>query len=268
VFVSISRKTGPPIRCYDRPMKVLSFVSLFSLVTWVGLSSVAHGQTASAPGASGPYPQYPPPANQYRPASAPYPGNNVWMPPQGVHTHDGTYVRLQLGFGYNSMSSNSSGIDLELSGGGGAFLIAVGGAVSRNLVLYGTFADSIASNPEVKLNGQVAGTGTGRSSAGVVGIGPGLAYYFDPSNFYLSGTVLFSKLNVNSSNGDSLAQSDWGITGEGQFGKEWWVSDNWGLGCAVQGMLGKMKDKATTGSTYTPTWTFSSFSLLFSATYN
>lgn len=46
-------------------------------------------------------------------------------------------------------------------------------------------------------------------------------------------------------------------------GKEWWVSDNWGLGVAANFMVGSMKDKD-----YDTRWTGLSTSILFSATYN
>lgn len=266
-------------------MKLLSTVTFLAVWSCLGISSLAHGQAPSPsyaplnpgqtapPAAPGTYPAYPPPsyppAPAYRPPPPYYPAGNVWMPPpQGVHTHDGTYLRLQLGFGYNNMSASAPGIDEELSGTGGAFLFAVGAAVTRNLVIYGALADSIATNPDIKVNGQLFATGTGKSSAGVVGLGPGLAYYLDDSNIYFSGTLLFSKLSIDGSDGDTIAQSDWGFTLEGQLGKEWWVSDNWGLGGAFQAMWGKMKDKPVAGATDTPTWSFASFSLLFSATYN
>ena len=106
--------------------------------------------------------------------------------------------------------------------------------------------DSVASDPDVKVNDVTIGTGSG--SAGVVGLGPGLAYYFDPSNAFIGATLLFSQLVINNSDGNKIGESDWGVTVEGTVGKEWWVSDNWGLGLSGQLMAGAMKDKDTLGT--------------------
>jgi hypothetical protein len=184
----------------------------------------------------------------------------------GSHTHDGGYVRLQLGFGYTSMSATSGSDTLKLSGGGAGFGIAVGGAVTRNVIIYGTIVDSIASDPTIELNGMsVTANGT---SAGVIGLGAGMAYYLD-ANVFLAGSLLASRLVIDDSNGNEMGRSDWGFTFEGLLGKEWWVSDNWGLGLSGQLMLGAMKDHAAlaTGEAV-PTWHLAAFNVLFSATYN
>src|SRR5262249_831673 len=66
------------------------------------------------------------------------------VPRAGFHEHDGVFVRLVLGGGYNNMSTSVQGSDIKVSGGGGSFAVAVGGALSRNLVLYGEIAESTA----------------------------------------------------------------------------------------------------------------------------
>ncbi len=48
-------------------------------------------------------------------------------------------------------------------------------------------------------------------------------------------------------------------------GKEWWVTDNWGVGVAAELLLSSMKDDpVVSDATYSAT----TFGLLFSATYN
>jgi len=64
-----------------------------------------------------------------------------------------------------------------------------------------------------------------------------------------------------------VARSAWGFTFEGLFGKEWWVSDNWGLGVCGQVLLGAMKDRPESHESV-PTWRLTVFSVLFSASYN
>ncbi len=211
-----------------------------------------------------PPPAYPPPA--YPPRR--YYGGAYGQPPQvaaGYHTHDGAYIRLQLGFGYTSMSTSEPGFDLKASGGGGAFGLAIGGAVNNNLIIYGTILDSVASKPTVEFNGQTA---TGNFSAGVVGLGGGVAYYLD-TNLFFSGSLLASQLVIDDSSGNQVGKSDWGFTVEGQLGKEWWASDNWGLGASLQVVYGRMKDQGSLTSTGSPpTWSATGINLLFSATYN
>jgi hypothetical protein len=117
-----------------------------------------------------------------------------------------------------------------------------------------------------RLVGAVSVGGFGR--AGMIGIGGGAAYYLE-SNLFFAGSLLGSQLFIDDSNGNSVVQSDLGITFEGLFGKEWWVSDNWGLGVTGQVLLGVMKDQAIPGqNASTPTWKLAAFSVLFSATYN
>jgi hypothetical protein len=49
------------------------------------------------------------------------------------------------------------------------------------------------------------------------------------------------------------------------IGKEWWVSDNWGLGIAGQFFAGRMNDSEAPGA---PTWETTAAALVFSATCN
>ena len=74
---------------------------------------------------------------------------------------------------------------------------------------------------------------------------------------------------LNDSNGNVLEKSKTGLALEALFGKEWWVSDNWGLGLSGQVILGRMQGKDVDMTLLeVPTWTAKAFSLLFSATYN
>jgi hypothetical protein len=228
------------------------------------LSAVAVAQPAPPPEDAAPPPGYAaPPPGYGAPAPYPYPRR----PAPGAETHDGAYVRLQLGGGYTSLSADADGNSLKISGASVGFGLAVGGAIAPDLIIYGTVIDSLASSPTVKVNG-VSGT-LNNDSAGVVGLGPGIAYYMQPSNVFLAGSLLISRLVVQDSNGNKVGESDWGVTLEALLGKEWWVSDNLGLGLSGQFLLGRMKDKSalTTGGSV-PNWQALAFSLLFSATYN
>jgi hypothetical protein len=220
-----------------------------------------------------PQPSYPaPPAGYsaqpgYAPPPANYPPTYAVMRPPGTQTHDGFYLRLQLGGGYTSMSASSGPNSLKYSGGSVGFGLALGGAVAPNLIIYGALIDSIAQNPDTTFNGPSFGSTSG--SVGVVGVGPGLAYYLQPANVFFAGSFLLSRLVFSDTDGNTTDQTDWGFTFEGLVGKEWWVSDNWGLGASAQLLLGTMKDKEplVPGESI-PTWRVVAFSLLFSATFN
>jgi hypothetical protein len=241
---------------------------LLSLV----LASTGRTQSAPPPVYPPPPPAYPPPPDQYDPTPQ--------APPRaaGAETHDGFYLRLQLGAGYTRMSSSTKGTDSSIAGTSGGFDLAVGAALNPSLIIYGTFIDSVirkptfeASGPDLSnaSNGMLTGTttiGGVDGNTAVVGLGGGVAYYF-PSNLFLAGSLLASRVGVEDSSGNTLAKSDWGFTFEGQVGKEWWVSDNWGLGVAGRLLLGAMQDHPLATESV-PTWYLTSFSVLFSATYN
>jgi hypothetical protein len=192
----------------------------------------------------------------------------------GAHAHDGFFLRLQAGVGYTSMSASEAGNNLAIAGASFSLGIALGGAVNTHLIVYGTLIDSLIRSAtgtvrgpsQNNLNGQLAQAAFGGlNAAGVQGVGGGAAYYLG-SNVFFAGSLLGSRLLVSDSVGGSWSSS-WGLSFEGQVGKEWWASDNWGLGVAGQVIVGAMKDRAYANESV-PTWTLATFSVLFSSTYN
>ncbi len=223
----------------------------------------SQGAAPAAAASPPPVGAYPPPVGAYPPPPVygyPPPG---YVPPipAGYHEHDGTYVRLQLGLGYLRLTTSTGGDDFETKGAGANLDIAVGGAVAPNFILYGAFLVADASSPSASLNGMSLGSSSG--SLDVVGFGAGAAYYFPDANVFVLGTIYAARIEGSDSNGNTVQTSNLGWVLEGQLGKEWWVSTDWGLGVAGQVVGGRMDDKG--GS---PTWTALSFGLLFSATYN
>ena len=101
------------------------------------------------------------------------------------------------------------------------------------------------------------------------GVGLGAAYYFGP-NIFAAATVLDSSIDVTDQNGNTLLDSHDGLGLELLFGKEWWASDNWGLGVCGQLIVASMKGKDSDPvlNQVPSTWHATSLSLLFSATYN
>ena len=204
------------------------------------------------PGAAPPPPPTPPPGYGPPPPAYGYADPNA-------HKHDGFYLRFFLGIGYTSMELEDA--DLTVSGAGGAFGIAAGVAVSENLIVFAEIFDDIAVNPKVKAGGMTGETED--ISAGVVAVGAGVAYYIQPSNMYVSGTLSWGQLTVQQ-DGEEVAETEFGPGLSLMVGKEWWVSPNWGVGGALQVYGGRMKDKGENA----PTWATQAIAIAFSATYN
>lgn len=215
------------------------------------------GYPAPAPGGYGPAPGYyypPPPAGYY--AAQPM------APPPGYHEHDGFYLRMTMGVGYLHTSYSVGTSDLTISGGGMALSIAVGGAIMPNLILYGEITGTSALNPTFST---ATGSATGNGTVSLVGLGPGAAYYIEPTNMYVSGTLAFSQVSASDSNSNN--STDLTNTGIGfalSVGKEWWASPNWGVGVAGMFHFASMTVKNANDTRMTA----EGISILFSATYN
>jgi hypothetical protein len=217
----------------------------------------------SPPPGYAPPPGYPPPGNYYPPPTGYYPAGPAGPPP-GHHMHDGTYVRLFLGGGRIAISESVGGQDGKVHGGGVSFGVAVGGAVVENLILYGEFYFMSADDPTVELGGvSLPASGSSLVSAG---IGPGIAYYIQPVNIYLSATFGAARVEIQDADTQAVrGSSKWGLGLSTMIGKEFWVSDNWGLGAALQFHYGSMEDNVPSPA---PTIRSNAIALLFSSTFN
>ncbi len=232
------------------------FLRLSVLLTVIG-GSLLLGE---APARAQPYygPAYGPPRGYYR---AP-----AYAPPYyyGGHMHDGFFMRVNLGAGYLHASESYGGITDTFSGAGFAFAAAFGGAVVPNLIIYGEVLGITVPDPDLSST-----DGTNVNLSGVdltmVGIGPGIAYYFMPINLYLSGTLTFTQMSFSDSYSNATSDTNVGIGFSFTVGKEWWVGRDWGLGLAGQLQLASMGDNV---GGYSTRMTAEVFSLLFSATYN
>lgn len=209
-------------------------------------------------------PAYPPPPRDYWSGGYYPPGYlppGAPLPPENLH--DGFYLRLHLGGGFTHVSGGDAfGDTLTAQGGSVSFGIALGGALTPNFIVFGNIFYSGIVMPEVTIGG--LGSGPSNSTVILTGIGPGAAYYFEPVNIYLSGTVAAMEVEIDDANNNPLFQTKVGIGVQLVVGKEWWISQNWGLGLAGEFIAASMKDKTDPNVT----WTASAYSLLFSATYN
>jgi hypothetical protein len=240
----------------------------------------AQPQTPPPPVESAPIYGYPSPYyyfhHRYRPMpyAAPYPSpyaspyapsytSPVTIDPmEGFHTHDGFYLHVHAGISATGFMSKQAGVKTNYVGGGFSSGVAVGGVIAHNLVLYGAFFGTDTTNPDKQVDGTSKTADLGELGVGAVG--PGLAYYFERCNIYLSATFGLAAFFANDLNAFRVDSSRSGAALDFMVGKEWWVSHDWGLGIAGELMAASLKDKNTPGLT----WSASGLSVLFSATYN
>jgi hypothetical protein len=172
--------------------------------------------------------------------------------------HFGFYLRPDLGLGY--MTSSESGV--TISGLSGLAGVAIGGAIRENSILAVHIIDAVAQNPTVS-SGSLSATANDTTIT-MWGIGPQYTQYFMPSNLYLSTTLALTRMH--SSSGNSSGDSNWGVGTRIALGKEWWVSDHWGLGVVGHVSFSSNQDPVSGGGSNTlTTWAFGA---AFSATYN
>src|SRR5258708_3793586 len=139
---------------------------------------------AAPPTAAAPPPSTPPPPPTYRPPPPPPPPlPPAAAPATGFHAHDGFYFRAQLGA--SSTSFTVDGRAGSFSSGGGALSLALGGALSPNVILFGELFGQGAS----KFTVDAAAMPPTTAGATVTGLGIGASYCFMPVNVCLTGTL-------------------------------------------------------------------------------
>jgi hypothetical protein len=173
--------------------------------------------------------------------------------------HFGFFIRPDLGFGYLYMSTSSNGTDASIKGVAGSFGVAAGAALSENSILAFHIWDLGATNPTFSSGG--FSSSNANATLTVFAFGPEYTRYF-ADNFYFSITPSLSRATIdfNGSSGDT----NWGFGLRAGLGKEWWVSDHWGLGVVGQLSFTANQDSGSNA----PTWTGWGGTVAFSATYN
>jgi hypothetical protein len=143
-------------------------------------------------------------------------------------------LRLTLGLGYGTTSASADiagAADVDISGLSGSFAIDLGGAVTENLVIHARMSDLSMVNPNVSVDGMDLGDADETSLTAFL-FGPAITYYLMPANVYLTAAIGISWLRITNWNTDRAAATDIGFGLNADIGKEWWVSDDWGLGVA------------------------------------
>jgi hypothetical protein len=170
----------------------------------------------------------------------------------------GIFVRLSAGIAGVNTSIDDGGEKTEFTEGGGAHNLALGGIAWKNIALHATSFGWAVRDPLVEVDGVDQGRFNGTASLNA--LGGGVTWYIMPVNIYISGSAGFSWLSLTQ---NYTRNSSVGIAFDLTVGKEWWVSDRWGLGVSV-GLDGhSVPVEGIDGN-----WEGGSFRVLFSATFN
>ena len=177
-------------------------------------------------------------------------------------THDGFYFKLNFGSGstvIETVEEPSSSIE----GASGAFGLSLGYMVVQDLGLYVLLSGNSILGPTFRDADGSTSTADDKVEVGVGGLGIGAVYYFMPVNMYVAGSLISDSMTFRV-DGENYDTETTGLGMELVVGKEWWVSDEWGLGIAAS-----LRASALESSSELATeWSAASFNVLLSATYN
>jgi hypothetical protein len=174
--------------------------------------------------------------------------------------HLGGFFRPDVGFGYLNASALSGG-NASIGGIGESAGVAAGGAVTEDTILAFHIWTIVATSPSVNMGGYSL-TDRNASALGITTFGPEITSY-SSENLYVSVSPGLSRM-VLAGQGSGGNVSNWGFGLRTAVGKEWWVSDHWGLGVACQLSLSLNQDASSSGAS----WMGLGATLAFSATYN
>lgn len=147
--------------------------------------------------------------------------------------HTGFMFRFELGLGYAAMRLAGPGAKLVLSGLDGMVSFDIGGSIADNLVLHLRLSAISITSPTLTIGGRSVSTeGRGDVVASSVLIGPALTYYIMPINVYITGALGLARVVLEVDGDEATTKFGWGLNVD--VGKEWWASDDWGLGVGAQ----------------------------------
>ena len=127
-----------------------------------------------------------------------------------IQDHSGFHFHAELGAGNNDTDVTYAGETGKVSGGGGSFSIAAGGALAPNLILGGEVWGVGASEPDVREFGGSRGTLVDVTYS-AYGVGPRVTWYVMPANVYFSLTPSFTQLAFSDDYSDYSEESRWGL---------------------------------------------------------
>ena len=142
----------------------------------------------------------------------------------------------------------------------------LGGAVSDHVIIAAHLFDVAVPSPTFTVTDSQGSQSMSPPNTSMAGLefGPEFTFYTS-SNLYLSVTAAITKLSRTVNGQDTNSQTGFG--GQLAVGKEWWVSDNWGIGICGQLTLSVNADQSFSNGNQ-PTITAVAPTLSLSATFN
>jgi hypothetical protein len=186
--------------------------------------------------------------------------------PKAEHHHTGIYLRLSTGLGFSYSREEVESIDYQIYGFANMVFLSIDGALTENLILSADVFGSVTVDSTVHVSylPDLGGSGTVDVSGELAcfGTGAGITYYVMPINLYFGLSGGISKVTFTDTSGYEISTKiGWGVNL--MVGKEWWVSENWGLGIALQMFLASSPEKNIAAEIVT-----TAGGLPFSATFN
>ena len=161
------------------------------------------------------------------------------------------------------VTDGTTAANLEAKGVASEFDIKLGGRIAPNTLLHATLA-GVSNGEDLEVSSTRGSYSTSEKSESMSFLGIGLTYYL-PINVFLSGSIGLASFNLqdNGDDGNIEGSTEEGLGFQVAVGKEWWVSDNWGLGVSAAFTYGSAEDKHDAGdaSAY-------GINVMFSATFN
>ena len=177
-------------------------------------------------------------------------------PVPGRFSHEGFFLRLQIGPGYATVSRP----DTRWTGLGIGMGLSVGGSLIENLALHADFRTNLVPSPTQRDHGKKSDF-----DADIVfeSMGLGLTYYLMPLNIYATISGGIGVLVFEDDESGAAKDTEAGLTLSGTLGKEWWIGSDWGLGIAGQVTYMRVNDYVDDAR-----MNALALNVLFSATYN
>ncbi len=150
-----------------------------------------------------------------------------------AETHDGFYFNMQLGAGEDQTREKNSGEDdVTYTGLSYVGKFKIGGAPADNFIIYGVLNLFDQENPDVKYGSQTVDSTIAYVTYTEFGLG--MCYYFMPeNNVYFSADLAATQALFSYDDNTPDSSSKTGYSLALSLGKEWWISDNWGVGVAL-----------------------------------
>jgi hypothetical protein len=180
--------------------------------------------------------------------------------------HDGFYLRLSTGFGYQGVSSSAGDSNVSTNGAGFALDIMIGGTPATGVVVGGGSLFQTAVSPGQSTTGPVT-DGLAAQGPGGVGlwlIGPFIDVFPNPTGgFHLGAELGLAAVGLKG-NESTYSGGGGGSVWVGYMG---WMSSQWSLGGLVRGTAVGTKRKVGTPEVDVSDGTWG-FVLEFSALYH